>query len=80
MKGYNGYRNYNMWNVSLWINNDEGLYNMARDLIKQLRRVGGSREDAAQVMLQNLNDCGITETPDGVPYTVTSIRKAMVGM
>lgn len=31
---YNGHKNYNAWNVSLWINNDEGLYNMAKNYIE----------------------------------------------
>ena len=27
---YNGWENYETWNVALWINNHEGLYNFAR--------------------------------------------------
>ena len=31
MTRYNGHKNWNHWNVSLWINNDEGLYRMANE-------------------------------------------------
>jgi len=28
---YNGWRNYQTWNVALWIDNDPGMYALARD-------------------------------------------------
>lgn len=76
MATYNGRKNYNYWNVSLWIGNDEGLYGLARDCIRYHR----TREEAARAMLERLADMGITATPDGAPYTVTAIRAAMVGL
>lgn len=72
---YNGHASYNAWNVSLWVNNDEGLYNMAREYARNMRR-----DDAALAMLEALADMGITQTPDGVPFTKTNIKRAMCGM
>lgn len=63
---YNGHKNWNHWNVSLWINNDEGLYRLARD---HVRNCSGTRDKAAQNMMDELSDLGITKTPDGAPYS-----------
>lgn len=75
MSTYNGHRNYNHWNVSLWISNDEGLYNMALNMLRCYRR--GGKAYAASKMLERLHDEGITHTPDGAPYSVTTITAAL---
>lgn len=75
MTTYNGHKNWTHWNVSLWINNDEGLY---RDALCYLNAAGGSRERAARAMLYALKNWAHTnKTPDGARYSVTSIKAAM---
>ena len=76
MAKYNGHKNWNHWNVSLWINNDEALYNTALEHII----MADNRDQAARDMYNYLRDIGITHTPDGTPYSVSTIRAAMVGM
>lgn len=50
-----GWANYATWNVALWINNDEGLYNLAK------------RFDDFESFRYTLHDeLGMRETPDGV--------------
>ena len=74
-KPYNGHKNWTHWNVSLWINNDEGMYLHARDLARR-----HTRKAAAQQMLDDLHSMHITETPDGAKYSVTAIYYAMKEM
>lgn len=33
-EGYNGWKNYETWNVALWLDNDEGSYNEVRRLAR----------------------------------------------
>ena len=72
---YNGHKNWAHWNVSLWLDNDEGLYNLKR---KYMRR-SMTKDEAAVRILDDLNSLGIVKTPDGAVYTKTSIRAALVG-
>ena len=34
-EGYQGYENWETWNVSLWLSNDEGLYNQTIDIMAE---------------------------------------------
>jgi hypothetical protein len=72
MTKFNGHKNWNHWNVSLWINNDEGLYRMAQRLNSIM-----SKQDAAEEMLHILKSNGQAKTPDGAPYSITTIKAAM---
>lgn len=75
MAKFNGYKNWNHWNVSLWLNNDEELYLKMKYFTKR-----DTRKIAAYKMLRELSACGITHTPDGAPYSVSSIQSAMRGL
>ena len=62
---YNGYANYETWNVTLWIQNDESLYNAA----KRLAKFGKFYQDLVELLYQ----CGSKETPDGVKWNDPAI-------
>ena len=53
---YNGWKNYETWNVSLWIQNDEGMYACAQEA-----------ESYPDLMVHFFNN-GLDETPDGVDF------------
>lgn len=75
MATYNGHKNWNHWNVALWIGNDEGLYRLALDCIDTARNRGG-KSLATRMFLAEVP----AKTPDGAPYTFASVRAALIGL
>ena len=73
MPKYNGHKNWNHWNVSLWINNDEGLHRLARYCVDRTDTKG----NAARCFLRLVR---ADKTPDGAKYSFSSVRAAMRGM
>ena len=63
---YNGWANYETWNVTLWMQNDVGLYELAR----QVARFGGTYQD----FVVSMEESGLLTTPDGVAWDDVNIN------
>ncbi len=63
---YNGWKNYETWNVALWIGNDEGLYWLAKKAGYYSRFL---------IAIKDLAEIGLisTQTPDGVDWNVSGL-------
>lgn len=61
---YNGWANWETWNVALWIGNDEGLYSLA----KAVRY----KREPYRAFVEDLKEFGngeiIRQTPDGARW------------
>lgn len=75
MATFNGHKNWNHWNVSLWLATDEGLC----ALVSRSLLMARTKAHAVWLIQERLADAGITHTPDGAPFTSTAIRAALVG-
>lgn len=80
MKKYNGHRSWNAWNVSLWINNNYGLYQSCVDILRSLQKkypalsIEQIEEKAASILAK---DFAGVRTPDGAKYNRLAIREAI---
>ncbi|WP_230679198.1 hypothetical protein, partial [Streptococcus pneumoniae] len=68
------------YRISLWFHNDESLYNLAKRELQSGHIRHQNRATIAANILDQLRQAGITSSPDGDRYTVTSIRNALVGL
>ena len=53
-----GYANWATWNCALWLNNDEGLYNLALSHVNM----------GYASLVEELKHLGQVNTPDGAPW------------
>ena len=72
MAHYQGHRSWNAWNVSLWINNEEGAYRRAYELVQKY-----GRKRAARILAGEYDG---ERTPDGAKYNFTCLYEATEGM
>jgi hypothetical protein len=65
-----GTRNWNAWNVALYLFNNYPTYLMVCDAVKRTKTL----DDAAAVIMEHLEG---DATADGAPYTKTNVRLAL---
>jgi hypothetical protein len=69
---YNGWSNRATWNVSLWLNNDEGLYRALRDVLRHAHTIAAAA-DAIEQLCEDLWPDG--KTPDGDNWREADFRE-----
>ena len=67
---FNGYANWNDWNVALWLNNDVNFYQCMIRYAELAAYMTISYSDALIDLLAALPD----ETPDGAKFTRESVK------
>jgi hypothetical protein len=72
---YNGWKNRQTWNVSLWINNDEPLYRSAVEYVKEHKINKKTGTPNKHLYLDFVKHAGLEydRTPDGIGYKSTRL-------
>ena len=61
---YNGWNDWTTWNVALWINNEQSIYNVAAEC-----------EDYVEFLWEMQAMCGFYSTPDGADYGEANLEE-----
>jgi hypothetical protein len=72
---YNGYTNYQTWDVVLWVRNDEGYYDMVLDALKDITREHEDIADQADA-LQEFIETELIFTSDPVGIAADLLQNA----
>ena len=67
---YNGWSNYETWNASLWMGNDEFLYNTAIACVRYCETF----DTPYDAFVRSMNNCGAETTGDGVKWNDPNIN------
>jgi len=67
MPPYEGHKSWTHWNVSLWLNNDETLYRMAREILL--------KPTTLEQAVAELQAALPPKTPDGAVYSAPALRE-----
>lgn len=62
-KGYNGWSNYETWNLALWLGNDEGSYNYWQEATQEAWTASERSDDARIALARRLE----AETEESAP-------------
>lgn len=73
-KTYNGWTNYETWNVALWIGNDEFLYNTAKACVEYCGDTETPWDKFVRCMTDGEIGRMLIQTPDGVKYNDPNIN------
>ena len=65
---YNGYKNYQTWNASLWIGNDEFLYNTAKACVIYCDSPDTPWTKFVRSMMDGMIGRHLCQTGDGVSW------------
>ena len=90
MSKYNGHKNYNCWNVSLYIDNEYPLYLALRDLLQTDKSKDIIAAEMVTIMSEYFSGYGgatgytypveYGRTPDNVKITFNAVREHLRGL